>query len=83
MGGWEVAGTRQSNTGIIKIRLLRVLSTYHAEEDEVFQDSEAGEEHVVLGTEAEGVPCGGEVSLDIVAIDPRLAAGRGEQPCQH
>ena len=50
--------------------------THHSKEDEMLEDGEAGEEHVVLGTEAEGVPGRREVGLDVVTIDPRLSAGR-------
>ena len=49
----------------------------------MFHDGQTGEEHVVLRTEAQGVPGRLHVSLDVEPVDPRLPAGGGEQPGQH
>ena len=49
----------------------------------MFHDGETGEQHVVLGTEAQRVPGCLHVSLDVVAVDPGLSTGGGEQSCQH
>ena len=47
----------------------------HPEEGEVLHDSQVGDEHVVLRTETEAVPCFGHISADVVTIDVSLAAG--------
>ena len=49
----------------------------------MLKHSEAWEEHVVLGTQAQGVPGLSHVASDVVAVDLRVPGGRGEQPSQH
>ena len=49
----------------------------------MLEHGEAREEHVVLGTEAQGVPGLGHVAPDVVAVNLRVPRGRGEQPGQH
>ena len=49
----------------------------------MLEHGEAREEHVVLRTEAQGVPGLGHVAPDVVAVDLRVPGGRGEQPGQH
>ena len=56
---------------------------YHSKEDEMLEHSETWEKHVVLGTEAEGVPGLSHVAPDVVSVDLGVPGGRGEQTCQH
>ena len=47
----------------------------HPEEGEVLHDSQIGDEHVVLWTEAEAAPRLGHISADVEAVDVSLASG--------
>ena len=49
----------------------------------MLHDGETGEQHVVLWTQTQRVPGCLHVGLDVVAVDPRLPAGGGEESCQH
>ena len=49
----------------------------------MLQHGETWEEHVVLGTQAQGVPGLGHVAPDVVAVNLRVSGGRGEQSSQH